>query len=430
MITCSTLELKKPEKPPVFKSKATYYNPVTRKWQAGDFVLHRNHVEFITENSDEETKNPFHLSLPLATVSSIEKRKSSFVFDAVMLRVGSETHWFSSFPNRNAIYNNLELFWRDNLLVKSFSIKRTSNGLDSPQNSSLGKELLGVLYDSEKHLVGAASALQEQSRQLHEAEEILCDMNGDLSLVEKHLNSLNFWTGTSVSVSTVEEVPKVEEKKGEVRKHKYNVTFSAEKAFDCYNDWEKGVLVITSDIMLLDDKDNIRFSFPSNELKSVKVMSPWELCITKENGRETLCYVMCPMLSRVLRLFATISSIKDKVVYNDEENDMTMTTNSSSCSSSLSLASASSTPTSPNTCWTLPDLPLLCEQVEKVRGSGYLTDEEIEEISSKLTDLHSLASEVEKEKQAQLERINTLIQDTEKTDTRLNADTKKIRQLV
>lgn len=428
MITCSSLELKKPEKPPVFKSKSTYYNPVTKKWQAGDFMLHRNHLEFITENSDEETKNPFHLSLPLSTISSIEKRKSSFVFDAVMLRVGSETHWFSSFPNRNAVYNNLELFWRDNLMVKSFNIKQNSNGRDSPQNSSLGKELLGVLYDSEKHLVGAASALQEQGKQLHEAEEILNDMNGDLSKVEKQLNSLNFWTGASLNNgSVVEEATKVEEKK-DVRKRKYNVTFSAEKAFDCY-DWEKGVLVITNDITLLDDKDNIRFSFPSTELKLVKVMSPWELCIIKENGRETLCYVMCPMLSRVLRLFAAIPSIKDKVVYNDDESD-TIMTNSSSCSSSLSLASASSTPSSPNVCWTLPDLPLLCEQVEKVRGSGYLTDEEIEEISSKLTDLHTLASEVEKEKQAQLERINTLINDTEKTDTRLNADTKKIRQLI
>lgn len=248
----------------VFECPASYYNPATKKWESGCFTLNRIHIQFVNNSLDKN--EPFHLCLSLSTVTGIEKRQSNFIYPSLVVCIGSEKHWFGSFASRDAVYNLLELFWREALIskphIKPSPIKVCKS------NSSLGKELLGLLNESENILIETANELSDQNRQLYDVEEAVEDLNDDLAKAEDAIkcNSLlqifpNVSDSDKDDTNVVPEVPS----------HRYKVTFSFSNT-ENKTDWEKGILVVSSDIISLKVEENTLMQVTKDELEVIKVI--------------------------------------------------------------------------------------------------------------------------------------------------------------
>ncbi|KFM62956.1 hypothetical protein X975_06519, partial [Stegodyphus mimosarum] len=116
----------------------------------------------------------------------------------------------------------------------------------------------------------------------------------------------------------------------ERRTKKYKVTFSFSGISNDNNNWQKGTLIISDDVKLLDEQDHGVIQITQDELETFQVLSPWELCITySTNSRIHSCYLMCPQLSRLLK-FLSISSFKNKILFEDDTSSVYETASSSS----------------------------------------------------------------------------------------------------
>lgn len=248
----------------VFECPASYYNPATKKWESGCFTLNKNHIQFVNNSSDKDEQ--FHLCLPLSTVTGVEKRQSNFIYPSLVVCVGTEKHWFGSFTSRDAVYNLLELFWREALISRPLRIPSPIQACKT--NSLLGKELLEVLNESKNTLIETANALSDQSRQLYDAEEAVEDLNSDLSKAENAVkcNSLLQVFGNISNISEDNAITNV----SEVPSHRYKVTFSFSNV-ENKTDWETGILIISSDVISLKVDENTVMQVTKNELETIKV---------------------------------------------------------------------------------------------------------------------------------------------------------------
>ncbi|XP_035213105.1 synaptosomal-associated protein 47-like [Stegodyphus dumicola] len=306
----------------VFESKATYYNPASKKWETGVFTLNKNFFQFV---SDSNNSDQLHLYFPLSTISGLEKRQSSLIYAALVISVGSEKHWFASFPSRDCVYNLVELFWRESLLSRPI---KTPSSQKAKANSALGKELLNILYESENTLVDAANTLSDQGRQLHEAQNEIKDINEDITVAEKFLKM--HFSQAIVKMSATNPNVNETNQESEQRTKKYKVTFSFSGISNDNNSWQKGTLLISDDVKLLDEHYHGVIQITQDELETFQVLSPWELSITySTNSRIHSCYLMCPQLSRLLK-FLSISSFKTKIVFEDDTSSAYETASSSS----------------------------------------------------------------------------------------------------
>lgn len=244
----------------IFESSASYYNPVTKRWDTGCFSLNKSHIQFLCSNSKNDQ---FHLCLPLSTITGLEKRQTNLIYPALVICVGAEKHWFGSFPSRDAVYNLLELFWRESLISKSY--KTPAIPRKNASTSQLGKELFDMLYESENSLAETANALIDQSRQLHDAEDDIEDINKDLRTAEEALKSLSLPLTVASFLNN-----NVDIKESEARLQKYKVNFSFTNHEDKV-DWEKGTLIISSEVIVLKSDENTVMQATKDELEVFQV---------------------------------------------------------------------------------------------------------------------------------------------------------------
>ncbi|GFV39413.1 synaptosomal-associated protein 47 [Trichonephila clavipes] len=399
---------------PVFEDTASYYDSSNKKWSPGIFTLRENYFQF-QSNDNRRT-----LRIPLSTICGLEKRQSSFIYAAIVITIGSEKYWFASFSNRDTVYNLLELFWRESLLSKTY---KTSPPRQNVGATPLGKELIGILHESESNLVNAANALVHQGRQLQESQMVIEDINTDLNVAEKFLKSFNFiryFMNVKVSEPKAEE--KTVQEDGQ-QKH-FKVTFTFSKASN--DSWEKGTLIISDEIVLLDERHNRIAVINKEGLEKIQITTPWEFCLVYSAGWDSKnCYIMCPQLSRLLKFLNCVSSFKYKIVYDEEDSleDKLV------CSSSTSKGNKLRTPSPIEVIKNSSNLiDSTAAQAQVLADDGVISDEDMEEISNVLTNLQVLASEVSREQKNQMEQINSLITDVEKTELRMKADIKDIKK--
>ncbi|GIX69058.1 synaptosomal-associated protein 47 [Caerostris extrusa] len=311
--------------PTVFEEKASYFNPTTKKWNSGTFTLQENCFRF----QGDENNNKQNICIPLSTISGLEKRQSNLIFSCIVISVGSEKHWFSSFTNRDTVFNLLELFWRESLFSKSY---RISPSKPKDADTQIGKELLGILHESESTLVSAANALVNQGKQLQESQMVMEDINTDLTVAEKFLRTFNLThsiLGIKDSASKTDEALVQKEPESVQQKH-YKVTFTFSKEIN--EGWEKGTLVISDEVVLLDEHQNRKIELNVDAIEKFQILTPWEFCLIYSSGwASKSCYIMNPRLSGLLKYLNSIPNLKNKIVY--EENPIE---DAPSCSSGIS----------------------------------------------------------------------------------------------
>ncbi|XP_054715616.1 uncharacterized protein LOC129225085 [Uloborus diversus] len=400
------------ERESAFESQANYYHPATRKWVQGVFTLSKNNIQFVSDNKDNDQ---LHLHLPLNTISAIEKKLSSFIYPSIVVTVGSEKHWFSSFCNRDLTYNMLELFWRDKLFMLQFKSPSTPK----VATTDLGKELLDSLYESECILIETANVLLDQSQQLDNTQEAVENLNDNLNTLEANLKSLDM-VKTFVKIGSLKDSEHAQEFVQQIKR--YKIMFSFSKTTD-NKDWRKGILVISDDISLLNEDGLTEIQIALNELESLKVLTPWEMCITGNTAESKKTgFIMCPQLSRFLKHLSGNSKIKEKIICLD--NNSNSNQDEPCCSKSCGSSESSK---SPDLCST-DDKIKITPASESVQD-GVLSEEDAQAIADSLNTVQRLAAEIKVEEQKQLEKLDLLINDMAKTELRLKTHEKKIKKL-
>ncbi|CAL1280838.1 unnamed protein product [Larinioides sclopetarius] len=293
---------------PILEENCSYFHSLSKKWISGTFTLQENCYRF----QGQENNNEHNMRILLSDISGIEKKQSSFIYACLVITVGSDKHWFSSFPNRNTVYNLLELFWRGSLLSKPYKTSSHKTKSDTP----LGKELLGILHESESNLLTAANALVDQGRQLQESQVGLEDVNTDLTKAENFLKTFNFTQ--SILAIKQSDSPKDQEIKipETVRQKHYKVTFTFSKTSK--ESWEKGTLIIADEIVLLDEHQNRIILINRDSLEKFQIITPWEFSLVYSSGwTSKSCFIMCPQLSGLLKYLNSIPNLKNKIVFED-----------------------------------------------------------------------------------------------------------------
>ncbi|GFS89668.1 synaptosomal-associated protein 47 [Nephila pilipes] len=403
---------------PVFENTASYYNSAAKKWVSGTFTLKENFFQF----QNDDSNNQGIVRIPLSTISGLEKRQSSFIYAAIVITIGSEKHWFASFSNRDTVYNLLELFWRESLLSKTY---KTSPPRQNVGATPLGKELIGILHESESSLVNAANELVNQGRQIQESQMVIEDINTDLNVAEKFLRTFNF---VQNFLKVKDPELKVEGKSVQnegLQKH-FKVTYTFSKSTS--KSWEKGTLIVSDEIVLLDERQNRLIVVERNDLIEFQVTAPWEFCMLYNVGNEWCvkdCYFMCPQLSRLLKFLNSLKSFKPKITYIEEDP----VEDGATCSGSTSMDYMQKTPSPIEVIKARSNLiNSTAAQAQLLTDDGVISDEDMEEISNVLANLQVLATEVSQEQKNQMEQINSLITDVEKTELRMKADIKNIKK--
>ncbi|NWV12994.1 SNP47 protein, partial [Ptilonorhynchus violaceus] len=164
---------------PIHSWPCSYYLESRRRWIPGKLSLTPSSIQFRDESGR------LLLRSRLSGIDAVRKESSHFIFSSVTVLEKGTKHWFGSLiPNRNAVFNVLEHFWRERLLSNGGA------GAGAAPERSKGKELAGMLEGSRKSLEGTARVLQFQGEQF---DSILCGLQrieGDMDAADRLLTEL------------------------------------------------------------------------------------------------------------------------------------------------------------------------------------------------------------------------------------------------
>uniref|UniRef100_A0A8D0G3T7 Synaptosomal-associated protein 47 n=1 Tax=Sphenodon punctatus TaxID=8508 RepID=A0A8D0G3T7_SPHPU len=160
----------------------SYYLDVEKRWVAGRLSLTPVSVRFTADKTGE-----LLVSFPLSSICEIKKESSNLIFSSLtVLEKENAKHWFSSLqPNRNVVFNILEHFWREQLLSPQ-GAKAQSASLQTTK----GKELTGLMTESEKRLEDTAKVLQHQGEQFDNIMTGLNKIESDMDVADRLLTEL------------------------------------------------------------------------------------------------------------------------------------------------------------------------------------------------------------------------------------------------
>ncbi|XP_023563530.1 synaptosomal-associated protein 47 isoform X2 [Octodon degus] len=179
----------------------SYYLALKKRWIPGSLSLTPHSLKFTAASTGEVL-----VGLPLASIVEVRKEASHFIFSAItVLERSCLKHWFGSLrPSRDVVFNVIEHFWRDLLL--SQHVKATEVAPPAPTR---GRELMGLMTSTQRHLEDAAKVLHHQGEQLDSVMKGLEKMESDLDVAGRLLTELespSWWPFSSKLWKTPEEV--------------------------------------------------------------------------------------------------------------------------------------------------------------------------------------------------------------------------------
>ncbi|XP_032802064.2 synaptosomal-associated protein 47 [Petromyzon marinus] len=189
---------------PIRTWRGSYYLISNKRWVPGRFCLLPGRLCFYA-NKD----STMLFSTRLADLCEIKKTTVSLVYSALALTQvgGVACHWLSGLePSRDAVFNVLEHFWREELLG--------GGSKASASSTALGQHLVATATGSQRRLEEAAQALHHQGQQLDGIGQNLQKMNADLCIADRLLTQLegpsffSRWTKTSEDGSERKQVQK------------------------------------------------------------------------------------------------------------------------------------------------------------------------------------------------------------------------------
>lgn len=262
---------------------ASYYEPQAKKWFYGQLKLGTDSLLFVYKTEEKSFPKYF---LDFSEIKSINKAMSSVIFPSIIVKTfQDETHWFSSFHDRNSIYSVISHFFEASLMATNTKNRPSKEPLSSglfSKKTELGKALLKSVHDSDNTLKKAASNLLHQGEQLIAMSSTIQDVQEDLTAAERVTAGLNSWLGRwkmsknpkpgeIIFVKAI-DIPDVLD----VEILYTKVLSSRVGPQTC------GVCrVESSGITVLDMKQKVIQHFPWSEVSRIRAVTPWEVMVTR-----------------------------------------------------------------------------------------------------------------------------------------------------
>ncbi|XP_002738444.1 synaptosomal-associated protein 47-like [Saccoglossus kowalevskii] len=387
--------------------KASYYVTTGKKrWVYGTLFVASNFILF----QDEDKKEPINdVTVYFANFTGVKRENSSYMFRCVTVATNSDKHWFGSLPNREEAFHFIEHFWKERLVGKPALIMR-SNGEDREQ-TELGKKLLDVAYDSQRTLQEAGESLAYQGEKLDYASRVVDDINNDLTVAEHLLDGLDSWLGKWSAITRVPDSPQdVDDTVA------YNILY-ARKPNDALN---TGTLQINNDnLELKDAKGKKLHVYEMNDVSSVVVDTPWDIKVTQRMiGKPDInFYLTSAKMVQILKAMEPMYASKfDFEEANLPENTVNMETHTATYKDVISSAEHESSPRA----------RLHIHKSNK----PIVSDMEADELNQVVGNLKSMALDIQKEQDLQMENIDRLSDKVEGTTARVKSDTKQMKRLL
>ncbi|XP_069778242.1 synaptosomal-associated protein 47 isoform X2 [Narcine bancroftii] len=256
--------------------RGSYYLQSEKRWVYGKLSLTPSQLTF-TSDKHGLTLTSFKLSC----ITGIKKETSSFIFSSLTVSVaGGEKHWFSSLqPNRTAVFNVIEHFWREHLL----SSERGEVEAD-PRSLSKGRELVNLASSSQQCLGDTAKVLHHQGEQFDRIMKGLDKIESDLDVANRLLTELEsppWWPFSSRPRKSQQETKTKPEspfsafgKDGLIIKVPILYSQGPEP-----NLKQGALAVLCSGLEISDSNEQLVHKYQRAEVDDVKVQSPYEIVV-------------------------------------------------------------------------------------------------------------------------------------------------------
>uniref|UniRef100_A0A8C3Q1S5 Synaptosomal-associated protein 47 n=1 Tax=Chrysolophus pictus TaxID=9089 RepID=A0A8C3Q1S5_CHRPC len=254
----------------------SYYLDTNKQWVSGRLSLTPVAIKFTADKTGEVLVN-FHLS----SISEIKKESSNLIFSSLTILEKNTKHWFSSLqPSRNAVFNILEHFWREQLL----SSEGTGAEAAALQTTK-GKELTGLLTGSQKRLEDTAKVLHYQGEQFDNIMRGLNKIEGDMDVADRLLTELespSWWPFSSkLWKAPLETKPKetatvsdLKNQEGIIIRIPVIITHRTD------SNVKPGKLTLfASGLEISDCNSQVIHRFESKDVDDIKVHTPYEISV-------------------------------------------------------------------------------------------------------------------------------------------------------
>ncbi|XP_031463724.1 synaptosomal-associated protein 47 isoform X1 [Phasianus colchicus] len=254
----------------------SYYLDTNKQWVSGRLSLTPVAIKFTADKTGEVLVN-FHLS----SISEIKKESSNLIFSSLTILEKNTKHWFSSLqPSRNAVFNILEHFWREQLLSSE------GTGAEAAAlHTTKGKELTGLLTGSQKRLEDTAKVLHYQGEQFDNIMRGLNKIEGDMDVADRLLTELespSWWPFSSkLWKAPLETKPKetatvsdLKNQEGIIIRIPVIITHRTD------SNVKPGKLTLfASGLEISDCNSQVIHRFESKDVDDIKVHTPYEISV-------------------------------------------------------------------------------------------------------------------------------------------------------
>ncbi|XP_013383810.1 synaptosomal-associated protein 47-like [Lingula anatina] len=411
----------------IVKWPAAYWYKKKRRWIYGNFYMFHDCIIF---HHEKQNKRLIQVQIPFDSIFQICKGSSMFVYAALIIAVKNDQHWFSALPNRDGAYVMLEHFWKERLASKKHDRKKGSKG-----KTQKGQELLKITADSEKTLQKAATQLHHQGEQLDATMATTFDIHADLDVTENIISGLESWLGKwSASVNVPAEahvvlspgdIPKIQE---------YPVLFQ-KFSRKHENTWQQGVFEISPEGLIIKDQLNAIVQFYGvKDVSKVKVTTPWEIEISKfMTGQPDVKYrIMSTKMVQILKVLE--AKYRSKMEYEGPPTLEKWQRKSCGEDQHIKLEDRidedvfTTPPSSP--------YPSISEKMQsqsqpqpQLTQSDLITDEELDELSSAVSTMKTMATDIGYEADRQNENIEEMSHMVEGATHRIKSSDKRVKKL-
>ncbi|XP_028659729.1 synaptosomal-associated protein 47 [Erpetoichthys calabaricus] len=411
---------------------ASYYMKNEKRWTSGVLSLTLKSLMFQTS---KDGQNLF--TIRLSNIIDLKKESSSFIFSSLtVLDEGNIKHWFSSLqPSRCVVFNVIEHFWREQLLPPE------GESTASVPGPSKGKQLIGLMCNSQKRLEDTGKILDQQKEQFNNIMVGLDKIESDLHVADRFLSELEtpaWWPFGKFPWRNQKNA------KAQQEPAATSTTCITEKALGNQNIiikipilYSKGedsnpkpgsLVVLLSYLEITDSSFQLVHQYRREEIDDIRIYSPYELSLRQRFiGKPDITYRL--LSAKMPEAFSVLEmQYKKKLQFMPDYFTFTIPLENSPygkedkvwCSESGCIDHIRQTEPLPEE-----------ENQEQIQAQEILvTDSEAQELKQVLMKLKNLALEAKTELECQDETLDAITSATERATTHIEKHNRRMKKLM
>lgn len=396
--------------PSIYTWPCCHYLNDKRIWLYGQLKLFVSGLLFIEDTKNVSSEEPKKLHVSFLHIVEIKKARSTLLYGCIVVKVNEENLWFSSFQQRENVFNILEHFWKEQLF--------------SEETTDKNQELLQIVYDTQNTLMDAAQTLHAQGQQISRTSHNMNMMHNDITVAERITSDIDSWFGAwrlKLPMKKTNALPERIESPISTDSIEYPVLIS-EKSNENHT---KGYIVLRKETLeILGSKSEILFNFVIKQISEINVHSPWDVSFVRHciGSYDTVVHITSKKTPMILKTLEKVYKCEfyydDPPIEPDSDLDEMIINESSIASKEIDTNKAVLLQTGQQ-----QDFSSTRDRQKPV------SDEDARELSAVLNNMKTLAENISIEQDAQIKQIDDLTVSVDKANTRIKATDWKVKKL-